>query len=190
MRPVSIRLRLTLWYFGIVAATFAIYAIGILLAMRASVDAVIDEELRTRLEGVQRYMARHDPAISLEELQGELREHSGLRPGGDLLQVSNAQGQWLFRSTSIREYAIDVPTTGLTEPRYETVNVNGHRLRVVSARFAIAGNAYAAQLAAPVAEAFDVLRRFQWLLLASIPADPRGGIARRLLDESAGVGPS
>lgn len=121
MRPASIRLRLTLWYFGIVAATFAVYAIGILLAMRASVDAVIDEELRTRLQGVQRYMARHDPAVSLEDLQGELREHSGLRPGGDLLQVSNAQGQWLFRSTSIREYAIgrtgDGPKRGALRDR-------------------------------------------------------------------------
>jgi hypothetical protein len=82
VRPASIRIRLTLWYFGIVAATFAVYAIGILVATRASVNAAIDEELRTRFQGVQRYMERHDPAVLLEELQGELREHSGLRPGG------------------------------------------------------------------------------------------------------------
>lgn len=169
MKPASIRIRLTLWYFGIVAATFAIYAIGILLATRASVNAVIDEELRTRLQGVQRYMERHDPAVSLEELQGELREHSGLRPGGDLLQVSNGQGQWLFRSASIRQYAIDAPATGPSEPRYETLNVSGQRLRVLSANFTVSGNAYTAQLAAPVAEAYDILQRFQWVLLISIP---------------------
>ena len=51
MKPASIRARLTLWYFSICAVTFAVYGIGILLAMRASVLAVIDEELRIRLEG-------------------------------------------------------------------------------------------------------------------------------------------
>ncbi len=169
MRPASIRLRLTLWYFGIFAATFAAYAIGMLLAMRASVDAVIDEELRTRLQGVERYMERYDPRVSLERMQDEFREHAGLRPGGDLLQVSNAQGEWLFRSASIREYEISPRATGLVIPRYETLDVEGHRLRVLSANFTVSGHTYIAQLAAPVAEAYDILRRVQWLLLLSIP---------------------
>lgn len=169
MMPASIRVRLTLWYFGIVAATFAVYAIGILLAMRASVDAVIDEELRSRLEGVQRFMERHDPTVSLEEMQRELREHSGLRPGGDLLQVSNVQGQWLFRSLSIRNYEINAPAMSVSTPRYETLELTGERLRVLSARFTVSGSPYTAQLAAPVAEAYDILQRFQWLLLLSIP---------------------
>lgn len=169
MRPASIRVRLTLWYFGIFAATFSIYAVGILLAMRASVDAVIDEELGIRLEGVQRFMERHDPTVSLEEMQDEFREHSGLRPGGDLLQVSNAQGNWLFRSTSIRDYEIDLPPMSLSTPRYETLELKGHRLRVLSANFTVSGNIYTAQLAAPVAEAYNILQRFQWLLLSSIP---------------------
>jgi hypothetical protein len=39
----------------------------------------------------------------------------------------------------------------------------------LSANFAVSGNVYTAQLAAPVAEAYDILRRFQWLLVTSIP---------------------
>lgn len=169
MSPASIRVRLTLWYFGIFAATFAIYAIGILLAMGASVDAVIDEELRVRLRGVQSFMERYDPTVSLEEMQSEFREHSGLRPGGDLLQVSDGEGKWLFQSRSIRDYEIERPPTDLQAPFYETVDLKGDRLRVLSARLSVSGSTYTAQLAAPVAEAYDILRRFQWLLLLSFP---------------------
>ena len=169
MKPASIRVRLTLWYFGIFAATFAIYGIAILLAMRASVDAVIDEELGIRLQGVQRFMERHDPTVSLEEMQYEFGEHAGLRPGGDLLQVSDTDGKWLFRSASIRDYQIELPPVGVSTPHYETLNLQGHRLRVLSARVTVSGHNYTAQLGAPVAEAYSILQRFLWLLLASFP---------------------
>src|SRR3989442_13838280 len=34
--------------------------------------------------------------------QDEFREHSELKPGDDLLQVADAQGNWIFRSGSIQ----------------------------------------------------------------------------------------
>jgi heavy metal sensor kinase len=169
MRPGSIRQRLTLWYFAIFALTFAAYAIGILVAMRATVHATIDEELRIRLQGVQRFMERHDPTASLEDMQYEFREHSGMRPGGDLLQVSDAEGRWLFQSPSIREYQIELPPVEVVAPRFETLDIKGHQLRVLSARFTVSGHSYIAQLGAPVAEAYSILQRFQWLLFLSIP---------------------
>src|SRR5206468_4129256 len=106
---------------------------------------------------------------SLEEMQDEFREHSGLRPGGDLLQVSDAQGAWLFRSSSIREYQIELPPGQVSAPRFETGDVKGHQLRVLSARFTVSGHNYIAQLGAPVAEAYNILQRFQWVLFLSIP---------------------
>jgi heavy metal sensor kinase len=169
MRPASIRVRLTGWYFAIFAMTFAFYAVGILLAMRSSVHAILDDELRTRLEGVRRFMERHDPSVSLEDMQYEFREHSGMRPGGDLLQVSDAQGKWLYRSASIRDYQIELPSVDVSTPRYETLDVNGHQLRVLSAAMTVSGLRYTAQLGAPVAEAYNILQRFQWLLIVSIP---------------------
>jgi hypothetical protein len=94
MRPRSIRIRLTLWYFAVQAITFAAFGIGIFLAVRESVHAAIDQDLRLRLEGIQRFMVRVAPTFSQEDLRYEIREHSGLRPGGDLLQVSDAQGDY------------------------------------------------------------------------------------------------
>jgi heavy metal sensor kinase len=169
MTPTSIRVRLTGWYFGIFAATFALYGIGIFLAMRAGVNAILDDELRARLPGVERFLQRHNPAVKLKKLREEFKEHSGLRPGGDLFQLSDAQGNWLFRSTSIRDYQIGLPAADTSTPRYETVDADGSRLRVLSATITITGDRYTAQLAAPATEAYDILRRFQLLLLVSMP---------------------
>ncbi len=170
MRPRSIRVRLTIWYFAVQAIAFAAFGIGIFLAVRESVHAAIDQDLRQRLEGVQRFMQRAVPNFSEEDLAYEIREHSGLRPGGgDLLQVSDAEGNWVFRSASIRNYDLAPPGGDLNAPRYETKTVNGAPLRIVSAKAGVPGNMYTVQLAAPLREVFDVLQQLQWLLLLSIP---------------------
>ncbi len=169
MRPRSIRVRLTLWYFAVQAITFAAFGIGISLAVRESVHAAVDEDLRLRLEGIQRFMERVAPTFSQDDLRYEIREHSGLRPGGDLLQVSDAQGNWLFRSASIRNYDIPQPGGILSVPRYETKVFNGALLRIVSDKAGVPGNTYTVQLASPLGQVFDVLQRLQWLLLLSIP---------------------
>src|SRR5436190_8105155 len=142
MRPASIPARLTLWYFAVKAITFAALGIGIFFAVRGTVHAAIDEDLRQRLQGIRRFMDRIGPAFSEEDLADELREHSGLRPGGDLLQVSDAQGNWIFRSASIRNYEIPTAAQPGEDPaaaRYETVVVGGIPLRMVSASFGVPG---------------------------------------------------
>src|SRR5437870_5094333 len=169
MRPASIRARLTLWYFAVQAITFAAFGVGIFFAVRGSVHAAIDEDLRQRLQGIRRFMDRVGPVFSEEDLAYELREHSGLRPGGDLLQVSDAQGNWIFRSASIRNYDIPRPGEAQAAPRYENEVVRGIPLRIVSAKFGVPGNTYTVQLAAPLAQVSEVLQQLQWLLVLSIP---------------------
>ena len=168
MRTMPIGARLTLWYFGIFAVTFAAYGVAMLLAMRTTVLAVVDDELRAELRGVERMLQRYDPTVSAAALREELREHSGLRPGGDLLQISDAAGAWVFQSRSIREYGI-APAVSTQDPRYETIARNDGRLRVLSARLVVSGREYTAQLAASVAEAAAILARFQRLLVVSVP---------------------
>ena len=170
MRPASIRARLTLWYFAVQAITFVALGIGIFFAVRGTVHAAIDEDLRQRLQGIRRFMDRMGPTFSEDDLADELREHSGLRPGGDLLQVSDAQGNWVFRSASSRNYDIPKPGEASAALRYETRIVRGIPLRIVSANFGVPGNTYTVQLAAPLAQVFDVLQQLQWLLVLSIPA--------------------
>jgi heavy metal sensor kinase len=158
-----------LWYFAVQAITFAAFGIGIFLAVRESVHAAIDQDLRLRLEGIQRFMQRAVTAFSEEDLRYEMREHSGLRPGGDLLQVSDAQGNWIFQSASIRNYEIPPPAGDLSAPQYETRVFNGALLRIVSANGGVPGNSYRVQLASPLGQVFDVLQDLQRFLIVSIP---------------------
>lgn len=169
MRPKSIRIRLTLWYAAVLTLTFGALGIGMLLAMREIVHAAADEDLRLRLAGVQRLMERHDPAISIEEIRDEFREHSGLRIGGDLLQVADASGNWIFRSVSIRDYSIALPSGGPPVSRLETLNLNGRPFRLLTSKVRVSGNDYSVQLATPVSDAYEILQRFQWLLVVAIP---------------------
>jgi heavy metal sensor kinase len=152
------------------AIAFAVFGIGIFLAVRETVNAAIDQDLKLRLEGVQRFMQRAAANFSEEDLAFEIREHSGLRPGGgDLLQVSDAEGKWVFRSASIRNYDIPQAARDLDAPRYETKTVNGAPLRIVSAQAGVLGKMYTVQLATPLDQVFDVLQDLRWLLFLSIP---------------------
>src|SRR2546429_9707169 len=123
MRPASIRARLTLWYFVVQAITFVAFGVGIFFAVRGSVHAAIDEDLRQRLQGIRRFMDRIGPTFSEEDLAYELREHSGLRPGGDLLQGGDAEGNWVFRSPSSRNYDMPRPREAQSPLRYQTQDV-------------------------------------------------------------------
>jgi heavy metal sensor kinase len=152
------------------AVAFAVFGAGIYFAVRESVHAAIDQDLQLRLDGVQRFMQRAVPNFSDEDLAYEIREHSGLRPGGgDLLQVSDAEGNWIFRSLSIRNYDLPQNSADPSAPRYETKTVNGAPLRIVSAKAGVPGRMYTVQLAAPLDQVLDVLQRLQWFLLLSIP---------------------
>src|SRR5260370_11333105 len=169
MRWRSFRVRLTAWYFAVLAVTFILFGMGMFLAMRASVHAAVDQGLRVRLKGVQRFMERHIQE-SLEELQAELREHSGLKPGGDLLQVADADGNWIFRSGSIQPYRIPLPTAaGLNDLHFETTNFAASPLRILSARIQVSGRPYTVQLADPIGEFYEMLNRFRLIALSSIP---------------------
>lgn len=131
MRALSIRMRLTLWYFAVLLVTFTAFCGGIFLALQMSVHATIDEDLHSRLAGVQRIMERHDP--------------------------------------SIRNYDIGLPPGDVEQPLFQTIQVKDTPLRVLSGEVSVAGNNYIIQLAAPMAEAYDIPNDFKWLLLASLP---------------------
>src|SRR2546422_2203663 len=151
MKPGSIRLRLTAWYFAVLALGLSLFGVGAWFAMRESLYHAVDESLRDRVRGVQRFMNAQISALSLIEIRDEFREHSVLGPGGDLFQVCDQDGQWLYRSVPLENNNVKITAPGtLTVPRFETLYVEGHALRVYSERIVVNGKPYTAQVAAPV----------------------------------------
>jgi heavy metal sensor kinase len=165
MRSFPIGVRLTAWYFGILAAVLSLFSLTAYFAMRNSVYRAVDQELLARMEGVRRLIertARYEP----EDLRRELREHSELA-GNTLLQVADRQGNWLYRSASVDRY--EIPRLAEASPLPSTLVLNNAPLRVLTTEIQGGDQSYFAQAAVPLADFYSALHLFATLLLVSIP---------------------
>ena len=189
MKIHSIGFRLASWYSVVFAGGLAIFSLAVWFAMRATVYHAIDDELRDRVQGVRTFMDRQISALSIPEIRDEFREHSVLGPGGDLFQVCNAQGQWLYRSVPLESnnVPIDKPSS-MDRPTFARTQVAGRPLRFYSERILVNGQPYTVQVAAPMHEAFEAIEAFGLILVLAVPvlliAGTAGGywISKRALD--------
>jgi heavy metal sensor kinase len=166
----SIGFRLAAWYFLVLACGVAAFSIAAWFAMRASLYRAIDEELQDRVRGVQSFMDRQIASLSIPEIRDEFREHSVLGPGGDLFQVCDESGQWLYRSVPLESNNVPIEAPGsLRTFRFETTPVQGHRLRFYAQRIVTNGKPYTVQVAATMDEAFEALDWFRIMLLFAAP---------------------
>src|SRR5207248_4867503 len=149
----SIGFRLATWYSIVFASGLAVFSLAVWFAMRATVYHAIDHELRDRVQGVRAFMDRQISSLSIPEIRDEFREHSVLGPGGDLFQVCDAQGQWLYRSVPLESNNVSIERpSNLARPRFVTAQVAGRPLRFYSERILVNGQPYTVQVAAPMHE--------------------------------------
>lgn len=171
MKSHSIRFRLTAWYSAVLA--LALIAFGALswLAVQQILIFTVDQTLRDRVDGVRLFMEHQIGALSVEEIRDEFKEHSVLGPGGDLFQVCDAQGVWLYRSAPLENGDVPIPrpgslpNTGIIEDR----TVRRAELRFLARRVVVLGKPYTVQVAAPMHEIKEALAGFGWALIVLIP---------------------
>ena len=170
MKKRSIGFRLAAWYFLVLGSGLAAFSILAWFAMQASIYHAIDDELRDRVRGVGKFMDLQTASLSIPEIRDEFREHSVLGPGGDLFQVCDQDGQWLYRSVPLESNNVAIVRPDvLNAPKFETLQVQGRSLRFYSSRIDVNGRPYTVQVAAPMHEAFEALDRFRLLLLFAAP---------------------
>ncbi len=167
----SIRVRLTAWYLVMLALGLGVFGIGSWFAMRASAFQTIDEELEDRIRGVEKFMQLQIASLSPAEIRDEFREHSVLGPGGDLFQVCDEKGQWLYRSVVLENSQIPIrlPNQLGVETIYEDLTVQTTPVRFATRRVAVNGHPYTIQVAAPLKEFNEALERFRLTLWLSVP---------------------
>ena len=171
MRSRSIRFRLAVWYSAVLALALGAFGGISWITVRHVLFHTVDETLRDRVEGVRRFMDEQIGALSVEEIRDEFKEHSVLGPGGDLFQVCDAQGVWLYRSVPLESGDVpmpvprDVPAEGFSEDRI----VGGTELRLLSHRVEVLGKPYTIQVAVPMHELQEGLSGFASALLVLIP---------------------
>lgn len=171
MKPRSIGARLTLWYASVTALTLLAFCAGVWFTLDRSLYHAVDESLRDRVDGIRRFIETQSGWLTLEEMQEEFREHSVLGPGGDLFQVADESGQWLYRSDPLYDEHVPVyraPELG-SSLRYENVVVQGTPLRFLAANVDVQGQTYTVQVAAPLRELQEGVQDFWWAALPAIP---------------------
>jgi heavy metal sensor kinase len=171
VNPRSIRFRLTAWYSAVLALALAVFGMFAWFAVRTILFHAIDETLADRVEGVRHFMDEQIGALSVEEIRDEFKEHSVLGPGGDLFQVCDAAGVWLYRSAPLEnagtpiQLPTAVPNAGVVEDR----KVAGTNLRFLSRAVSVLGKPYTIQVAAPTHELLEGVVRFKWALILLSP---------------------
>jgi heavy metal sensor kinase len=167
MMTLPIRLRLTAWYFAILAVVLSAFGISAYFAMRHSIRQTVDEELQIRSEGVHQLIERDIQRGHKDDLPEGLREHTELRVGGALLQVSDEQGNWLYRSPVMSDYGVPRPAT---VPRRATEFMGKDvPLRIWSQKVSVGGQSYLIQSAFEMDDFYEALDDFALLLFISIP---------------------
>ncbi len=167
----GIRVRLTLWYLAILVLGLGALGIGSWFAMRASLFHAIDHGLEDRIKGVEKFMNEQIASLTLAEIRDEFREHSVLGPGGDLFQVCNQRGEWLYRSLPLENNRTSIRTPDqLGESGLEAnLTVQQTPVRFLSRRIVVRGEPYTVQVATSLPEFYDALQRFSTILLLSVP---------------------
>jgi heavy metal sensor kinase len=171
LNPRSIRFRLTAWYSAVLALALILFGIFTWFAVREILFHAVDETLADRVEGVRRFMENQIGALSVEEIRDEFKEHSVLGPGGDLFQVCDAEGVWMYRSAPLENDAVPIqlPASVAGKGSVEDRQVAGTSLRFLSRRVVVLGKPYTIQVAAPTHELVDGLRGVMWALVLMVP---------------------
>src|SRR5215467_11146287 len=166
-----IRVRLTSWYLGMLAAGLGLGGVGSWFAMRASAFETLDEELGGRISDVERFLRLQLATLSPAEIRDEFLEQPVLGPGGDLFQVCDEQGEWLYRSPVLENSLapIRLPDELGVRPVYDNLDIQGTPARFATGRVNVNGHVYAIEVAAPLSEFFRALDRFRLMLWLSVP---------------------
>ena len=169
MTHLSIRMRLSAWYLLVLCLSLAVLGWVIFLGAQKNISRIIDSDLRARLKATQTFMEQQIPGLSGKDLQDEFQEYSASQPGGELLQISDASGEWIFQSPSIQK--VNIPSglpSGEGNPSSGMLQTRG-LLRIISAGIRIKGSLYNVQIATDLSKFNLFLQQLKWLLLISTP---------------------
>jgi heavy metal sensor kinase len=136
--------------------------------LRSAIVNNADRELGQRLLGIRAFLAHTN--LEGEDLAKELRVHSGVRLNGDLYQLVDAGGHWIYRPESVLplDIASEVPTESAAS-RYYTLQRDTRKYRILSSTARSLNALYGVQIPSNITPVFDVLNRFLFITLAAVP---------------------
>jgi heavy metal sensor kinase len=97
VKPLPIRVRLTVWYLAVIGFTFMLSSLGMYFGMRTAIKHSVDSALRARVEEMRQFLWRHR-TVSRSDLPEHFRQSSEVQPGEELFQVADSSGAWVYQA--------------------------------------------------------------------------------------------
>ncbi|MGC1781042.1 MAG: heavy metal sensor histidine kinase [Acidobacteriaceae bacterium] len=167
MRPLPIRLRLTLWYFAVLAVGLLAFAFFTLAMLEHAMHRTVDDRLRAHMTAVQQII-REDENTQPAALQHDLDEDVELAPDLTLLEIWDASGHVVYRSAAMNRMQVTdrVPTRF---DRSEIRAYHRHRLRTLVRSVTTPHAKYIVMVAIPVHDFVEASHRLESVLWIAIP---------------------
>ena len=172
MKPLPIRLRISLWYFSMFAAAALILSMTSWWMLHRSVDATEYHEMQERADDI-RVLLNHDtPNITLAELRQQFTSTYSLKDSGKWLQVRDQNGNWIYRSDRMIEENLDLPLPDRLPAKGIVTDFmqGGHRVRALAYPETAAGMRYSIQTGVSLDKSIALLGRFAMDLFLLVPA--------------------
>jgi len=164
-----LRAKITLWYFAVLIATFALFGWLTDYGFQHSIETTLNDASTANLESVQNVLARALPK-GREDAKRELDELKGLWSGGGLVQVADDDGNMIFQSPAFALPDRILPQVNSEAVGFFTANLDWVQHRIASRQLRIQGHTYYVRAAVPT-EPFDqALDRFRLILKETLPA--------------------
>jgi heavy metal sensor kinase len=149
----TIRARLTLLYFVVLAASFAAFFWICDFGFRRSIEITVNDASRSNLERVRAVIEKALPE-GVPKVRHELTELSGLWASGAIFEVAGPDGQWIFQSTRFLKPQAPFPELESPEVSFLTTNLDLLQYRIARQQMALAGYTFQIDAAVPT-EPFD-----------------------------------
>lgn len=165
---ITIRARLTLLYFAVLALSFVAFFWICDLGFRHSIETTVNEASRTNLEIIKRLVAANAPE-GAAAVSRELEDLANLWASGALFQVADSYGHWLYRSKQFLNEHPALPSAPSQGMRFATTNLEFNQYRVALERTQSQGKGFEIHAAVPT-EPFDqALDRFRVIEQEALP---------------------
>jgi heavy metal sensor kinase len=159
----SIRARLTLWYSLVLLAGLVLFSAGIWLVVSHSLRASLDDIVTEHAKGVITVLQAEFRPGKPEHLQEEMTEYASATPGGNLMEVLDAQGRQIVASKTVTMRAKDSTSA------FGVQAGPSGRYRTFTTTVSVSGQPYRILVATPMDATETTLKRVRMLLLWSAP---------------------
>jgi heavy metal sensor kinase len=172
MRPLPIRLRLTLWYFAMFTAAAMLLSVSSWWMLRRSLMATEYHELQERAEDVQLLLKQMDPNATPEFLHQKFQEIYKIKDDGKYFQVLGQDGNWLYRSKRMIDVGLRPAVPGDLPPQGTIVEFHQGTRYVMALAYPIYanGHSYSVQTGIALNKSMVLLSAFGTELLLLTPA--------------------